>query len=900
MGVWSGGLNRLDHESGKFKHYRHDPNEEYSLSSDYVISALVRKSGELWVGSWQDGLDRYDPTKDRFYHYGRKGENFSVSALIEDRDQNLWFGTWGGHLGRYVDETDSLQIYQHDPDNPNSLLKGRVIWIHEGQSGHIWVAMTTGLNKFDPKTGSVTRYTVANGLKSDHVQGILEDDSGYLWLATTLGITQFDPQKETFNHYGVYHGLQGLQFIQSSSAKGLDGQLFMGGVNGFNAFYPEQITKNTHVPPVVLTDFKLFNRSVPIHEDSPLKRSIWETDSLTLTHEQSIFSVEFAALAYTAPGENRYRYKLEGLEEQWNEVGSKQRYATYTNLGAGEYIFRVTGSNNDGVWSKEATSLKITILPPWWKTWWAYLVYLAIGIFLMVSFIRYRTHALSVKKEELELLVDERTEALMAAKQDAEKAKHAAESAKEEAEAANQAKSIFLANMSHELRTPLNAILGFSEMLGRDPEVTAVPKKKIAIINRSGDHLLSMINDVLDLSKIEAGRIELEPEAFDLRGMLEDTGRMFEVRAEQAGLRFDVELEPGLARYLKADAGKLRQILINLLGNAAKFTRQGYFVLRATTLPFSGDTDMLNLHLEVEDSGPGIEPEQLERIFNPFTQVGRSPISTKGTGLGLAITQSFVKLMGGNISVESTPGKGSIFSFDLPVILAEESQVTSQLADSKTVKGLQFGQPEWRILVVEDNADNRLLLTSLLNQIGFEVKEAENGEQAVELFKSWRPHLIWMDMRMPVMDGYAATPRIRELPGGDAVKIVALTASAFKVQRQKVIEVGCDDLVHKPYQANEILDVMAEQLGVKYFYEDTVEEEVTRRPVTLTVEMLNKLPADLLDDLAKAVTSLSAEQMAGVISDVRLIDNDVADGLQILVDNFQFSEINQLLKNNPQ
>jgi len=467
--------------------------------------------------------------------------------------------------------------------------------------------------------------------------------------------------------------------------------------------------------------------------------------------------------------------------------------------------------------------------------------------------------------------------------------------AKEAADAANRAKSVFLANMSHELRTPLNAILGFSEMMRRDQNAPTDQQEKLSIIKRSGEHLLNMINDVLDLSKIEAGRLELEPMAFDLQQMLADIARMFEVRAEGAGLYFVLETDPKLTHFIKTDSGKLRQILINLLGNAVKFTQEGGIALRIRTLPMADSPDMHNLQIEVEDSGPGIAAERIERIFEPFVQAGRSPASTEGTGLGLAITKSFVELIGGEISVESKPGEGALFRVQLPVALADAAEVGVMEAAKSAVSGLEPGQPQWRVMVVEDNIDNRLLLSSLLQGVGFHIREAENGAEGVALFAQWQPHFIWMDMRMPVMDGYRATAKIRSLPGGDKVKIVALTASAFKDQRKNILDTGCDHVVYKPFKSHEIFDAMEQQLGVRYTYEEEMKEPAMPE-ITLTSEILAQLPEELRQALREAAHNLDISATNDVIELIGNKQPDIARGLLLLLKEFRFEKILELLK----
>ena len=392
--------------------------------------------------------------------------------------------------------------------------------------------------------------------------------------------------------------------------------------------------------------------------------------------------------------------------------------------------------------------------------------------------------------------------------------------AKETADAANRAKSDFLAHMSHELRTPLNAILGFTQLMSRDNSLNFEQQENLSIINRSGEHLLTLINDVLEMSKIEAGQTTLNENSFDLYRLLNSIQEMLEIKAAEKSLQLIFERPQDLPQYICTDESKLRQVLINLLGNAIKFTQQGIVILRvsvvSSTFPVNS-TEKLTLQFEIEDTGPGIYAEEIEKLFEPFAQTETGLKSQEGSGLGLPISRKFVKLMGGDISVTSTVGLGTSFNFHIQVKPAESSEIQQAKIEHRII-GLAPGQRNYRILVVEDKWANRQLLVQLLLPLGFEVKEATNGEEAIALVEKWLPHLIWMDMRMPVMDGYAATQAIRAKNWNNPPIIIALTANAFEEERSIAISIGCDDFVRKPFQENTILEKIAEYLGVEYTY----------------------------------------------------------------------------------
>jgi PAS domain S-box-containing protein len=454
------------------------------------------------------------------------------------------------------------------------------------------------------------------------------------------------------------------------------------------------------------------------------------------------------------------------------------------------------------------------------------------------------------------------------------------------AEAANKAKSIFLANMSHELRTPLNAILGFSNIMRKAPDLPEKQRENIDIINRSGEHLLTLINDVLEMAKIEAGRMQLENKPFDLGNLVRDVIDMMFIRASEKNLQLVLDQSSDFPRYIQGDEAKLRQILVNLVGNAIKFTHQGGVTVRLGTRQNS----ILHLIIEVEDSGVGISFDAQQHIFEPFVQVGEQVANIQGTGLGLTITRQFVQLMSGTISVSSTPGTGSIFRVELPLLAATAADISlPEHIEHGDVIGLEAEQPQYRLLIVEDQKENQLLLAKLMETLGLPVKIAENGEQGVQLFQSWQPHLIWMDRRMPAMDGMEATRQIRQLPHGKEVKIIAVTASAFTEQRAEMLANGMDDFVRKPYRANEIYDCLSRQLNLKYIYANAT--PIAETEATLTPDMLTALPVELRQQLYNAIESLDSEQIEAVIAQVASLNATLSEQLQRLANNYDYPTI---------
>ena len=799
------GVDRFDPQSGRFEHFRHDPDDPTSLTHDQVLTVQTGPQDSIWVGTRQ-GLDRFDAESGGFEHFRHDPENPDdpyglphehVQHLFVHGD-DIWVSTWGGGIAQFDPRSRRFKHFRHDPDDPTSLAYDVIRSTYVDSVGRLWVATDgAGLDMRPPDSDGFIHFRAGDGLVHDVVQGVLEDELGRLWIPTNGGLSRYDPMLKAWKSFDATDGLQHAEFNFGAFHRGPSGRLYIGGIQGFNAFDGGSFARVPAMPKAVLTAFEGLGLEIELETEAPFLRQ------LKLEHWQNAFSFEVAALSYRRADRNRYRYRLDPFDEQWIHAGSR-RFASYTNVPPGDYSLRVTAAGNEGVWSDEATLLELHIATPPWRTWWAYSIYASMLCGLIFTFAHWQRREVERQREINRRLRD-----------------------------IDRMKDEFLANTSHELRTPLFGITGLAESLidGVHGELEPEIVDDLEMISSSGHRLSRLVGDLLDFSKLERGRLEIHPRPVDLHAVTDIVLTLSKplLRSDAVELRNSVprELPPAMA-----DEERLQQILHNLIGNAVKFTAEGAIDITARR---TGE----RLELTVSDTGIGIAQEHQERIFRAFEQADASiERSFGGTGLGLAVARGLVEAHEGALKLVSSSGQGSSFSFTLPV--ADGAHLDG--ADAGAKKGISTFVSSWtpptpqppdplttdgaavpggaRVLIVDDEAVNLRVLANFLADAGHHVSTASNGPDALDALEGEGFDLVLLDVMMPKMSGYEVCRTIRQSHAIEQLPVIFLTAKTQEADRIAGFAEGGNDYLHKPVTKAELLARVSLHLRILEAYRE--------------------------------------------------------------------------------
>jgi len=846
IGTYGSGLYRLNVKGGSLQNIKMFSERVNTQSVNYNKVVYCDKENNIWIGYWGFGLARLDPSSGNYKGWWHQPSNpFSISyedvwSILQDKEGRMWIGTDGGGLNLFVDEAGGKFLRWMAEDSA-SISSNSIYSICESQHLEdsnendviLWLGTNNGLNKFVVKGSAnqnkfpskpkveITHYSTDDGLSDNTIKSIIEDESGNLWIGTSSCITLLNTRINTFTNFSKADGVIGGDINLSSAVRNADGVIFLGGTDGLNYFYPSDINLSSFEPTVLITDFQIFNKSVPIGEESSLKTSLLNTNEITLAYTQNVFSIQFASIDYTSPKSIQYAYKMEGFDNDWVNSGSR-RFVTYTNLNPGEYTFKVKSTNSDGVWNENFSQMKVVITPPWWQTPWAigmYALIFILGVWGIIKFQTYRTRLQhELKMQEFE-------------------AHHLRE--------IESMKSRFFANLSHEFRTPLTLIKGPLEQLisGRIKD-NLVDYYKMLL--RNTEKLQNLIDQLLELSQLEAETIPLNKQPHELVGLLKGFTYSFMPLAEQKfiSLNFSSAVDK---MNMSLDRDKLEKIINNLLSNAFKFTPSGGKV--------SVDllAELRTVKIKVSDTGTGIPEEYQAKIFDRFFKVeDDSKRNQAGSGIGLALVKELVELHSWNISVESKEGAGTVFTLTIPLektIELEDEKTLPSFIKSADKKPEAFslliddeikdeseeaespGNPV--ILFVEDSPDVRSYVNDLLKP-DYKVLLADRAEEGIKLALENMPDLILSDLMMPGMDGIEFCNKIKSDWQTSHIPFILLTAKVTDESKIEGLETGADDYLTKPFNYEELAVRIKNLIEQRKRLREKFSKEINIQPEKLT------------------------------------------------------------------
>lgn len=889
IGTYFGGLDSFDGKT--FTHFKHDDKVSTSIADDRVWNILEDSKHRLWVGTFEQGVEIFDQEKKTFYHpFNKKDIRCPfVSSIFEDRHGNIWIGGYFG-IDVILKQSNRVIHYNNNANDANSLANDFVSCINEDSRGLMWIGTRAGLSILNPKTNRFISLKKVNGLLDNSVLDILEDNSGSMWLTTAKGLSRLTlkggtmPHDFQFENFDETDGLQGRAFNKNAALKTREGELIFGGGHGFNIFDPVNIHPNFVKANLIFTDFQLFNKSISANEPFEghivLSKAISATREITLNHNENVFTFEFAAVNFYNANKVKYQYMMDDFDKGWLNADNTTRKATYTNLDPGDYVFKVRASNPEGVWNPGYLSIKIKVLPPFWKSTIAYIIYLAllIGVLLIIrqrgiEKIR-RQFVTEQEKREAGLLIEqERREAKLLIEQERQEVKRIRE--------LDELKIKFLTNVSHEFRTPLALIMGpVDKLLKTSHDIEH--RAQLGIIGKNARRLLNLVNQLLDFRKMEVQELKLHVTPGDIIKFVRECTLSFQDIADEKNiaLAFDTDIESLITSF---DHDKIERILFNLLSNAFKFTHSGGNVSVLLSNVKTEPTEKYEtIEIKIIDTGIGIDKDKQDKIFERFFQSDMpKSLINQGSGIGLAITREFVKMHNGDITVESDPGYGSCFIIRLPLPVEEDifefSTDTDLIEDAVTnIKQtevehhsspkFQFPEKKPVVLLIDDNDDFRFYLKDNLRDMFF-ILEAANGKEGWQKALAQHPDIIVSDISMPEMDGIDLCKKLKSDERTLHIPIILLTAIIGEEEQLKGLEIGANDYMTKPFNFEILLSKIRNLLVLQENFKRTYTKQINVQMPEETVVNLTgdeKLLRNIVEYIERNILSynLSVEELS--------------------------------------